>query len=856
MKIISFFDIETHRWNQLCQRSDEAWLFHTYEWIEIESSNFAEANHSFAVLSDDNEIIGIQPLYFNTIGLGLWSERLLHSGVHRHTGLACLSNLSNSTIKAISKLAMKYIHELADKIEVDRIQLNSQNLAPKNLSVQREEIPFWVIDYGYNLGLHFNTNGFVPIPGMATCCADQIIEISNIDEQTLFKNLEESCQRAIKKAIKNNLSFSLNETQEDVIDYYKLAEISAQRTGENLPSLAYYQNIYHRFNLQGKCKILFANKESKRIGALWLLIDKGAIYFMAGVSDPEYLSLRVNDFMHWSVISWAKANGYFNYRLGPYFPELPKDSPIGKISRFKKKFGGKNTTIIQGSYFINPEKYLQISWQELEFLCKSNNRQNISIASASASVQGNKQSDVQKDLDIILKFYGLIDYPKHEVSVIFVSENTNLPDDVSKKNNQENTLFYRAKANKSFFKLPEPIYQSLLTHISFSGGKIKPILVDKLGYTVIGWYQSDQEKMLLIGLDVVEEIIRYRQGDPSQVEKIQSKGGFGFGHERANYLFEDQIHSQYKTQPWADNLGFLLAETLAKMTGYPLIEPLPNGAKGAVILTGDDDQAYLEKYTEQLTAIGNFPITYLLVPQTRHTSETLAKLPDNVELGLHPDALERPDEYDSLCNEQSSYIRQISGKPIRTVRNHGYLSQGYLGHLNAWENNELSLDVNYSLADGTALNGSFLPMQVRRLDGTWSNHYSLLTAFGDGMIYALKMTQQQAIKKIRQLTKQIENNHPGVLVFNFHPQNISDTYQLHQEVLKINRRPGWISLGLESYLNWLEIKDKIELKKVNNQWTLTCPETVRGLVIRFPTDKGWKYQAIPEFTGEFTLSIN
>ena len=75
-------------------------------------------------------------------------------------------------------------------------------------------------------------------------------------------------------------------------------------------------------------------------------------------------------------------------------------------------------------------------------------------------------------------------------------------------------------------------------------------------------------------------------------------------------------------------------------------------------------------------------------------------------------------------------------------------------------------------------------------------------------------------------------------------------------VLKINRRPGWISLGLESYLNWLEIKDKIELKKVNNQWTLTCPETVRGLVIRFPTDKGWKYQAIPEFTGEFTLSIN
>ena len=50
--------------------------------------------------------------------------------------------------------------------------------------------------------------------------------------------------------------------------------------------------------------------------------------------------------------------------------------------------------------------------------------------------------------------------------------------------------------------------------------------------------------------------------------------------------------------------------------------------------------------------------------------------------------------------------------------------------------------------DGTALTGSFLPFRVRRPDGTWSGHLSLVTAFGDGMRYIGKLTEQQAIKRI------------------------------------------------------------------------------------------------------------
>ena len=104
------------------------------------------------------------------------------------------------------------------------------------------------------------------------------------------------------------------------------------------------------------------------------------------------------------------------------------------------------------------------------------------------------------------------------------------------------------------------------------------------------------------------------------------------------------------------SLGFLIAEQLARLNGLPLIEPLPYGLKGLIILTGDDDQAYLEKYDKQLKLIHGIPITYFLHPLTRHTAETLAKLPSSVEIGVHPDALETPEQYGSLCAD----IRNLS----------------------------------------------------------------------------------------------------------------------------------------------------------------------------------------------------
>ncbi len=449
------------------------------------------------------------------------------------------------------------------------------------------------------------------------------------------------------------------------------------------------------------------------------------------------------------------------------------------------------------------------------------------------------------DLSICLRPYGFLGLPGIEDDVLhglcvspepgaFARFNVTCVQEVRSE------LYYRSGGWRSLLGMEGAAYHAIRPHLSFTGDKLTPVWVNEAGRATVAWHQGQDRRTLLVGLDVVEEIIRHRQGDPAQVVNSAVKSRFGFDFERPNYLFEEQLLPGYRSIPWADHLGFFLVEALSRASGVPLLEPLPGGSRGAVILTGDDDQTYLEKYGEQQGMIGGLPITYFLSTETRHTRDTLAGLASNVELGVHPDALASPESYNDTCAAEVEYVRALSGRPVRAVRNHGYLNDGYLGHLKAWEDNQLRLDLNYPGVDGTALNGSFLPSPVRRPDGTWSRHHSLLTLFGDGMVYALKMSERQAVGRIRRLAKQIAASNPGVVVFNLHPQNVAQTRGLHREVVALARRPAWGALGLEQYLDWLDTLEGLGIEALDGSYVLTSPKPVKDLVLRWPVRDGWR----------------
>lgn len=365
MNIDQYPSVPRHDWDAVCENSSLAWLFHRTAWVDIEARFFVRSNHSIALRLADR-YIGVLPLYLSDATTGTSGERLLHSGIHRHTGLALVEGLDPPTVKAAQSAAMRSVLGLAEKLDADRIQLNSHNLAPQNLSPARREIPFWVEDYRFFLGLQIGKDGMVPAPGMAACNADQIVELSRSEEE-MFRRLDN--RQNVRKAQAAGLTLEAGTASSCIDDYYEIARKSAVRTREKLPPVEYYRAIWQALGAVDRCAVLFACRDGVRVAGLLLAIDKGSANFLAGASDPEVLPLRVNDFLHWSAMVWAARKGLARYRLGPVFPELPDSWVVSKVSTFKSKFGARSFTTIQGSYFRRPENYLGAATAHLRLLC-------------------------------------------------------------------------------------------------------------------------------------------------------------------------------------------------------------------------------------------------------------------------------------------------------------------------------------------------------------------------------------------------------------------------------------------------------------------------------------------------------
>ncbi|HJU43095.1 MAG TPA: GNAT family N-acetyltransferase [Vicinamibacterales bacterium] len=842
MLVRPIVEIPPASWDAAVDRSDEAWLFHRHAWTEIERSRFASAGHSFAI-EDAGLVVGVCPLYERRLARDGWTEHLLDTGHHRHTGLALIAELSPSGREAARALALDHITRTADGLNVDRIFMNAHNLAPAVRASIDGGADFWPTRFGFEYGLHVGPNGDLAAPGVATPNLDQIVSL-DADDETLFARLESSCRRAVRKA--NAGGIVVRPAVEHPVDsFYALAERSAARTGESLQPKDYYEQLWSAFAATGRCAALFADAGEQRVAGLFLLIDKQAASFFGGVSDPDFLPLRVNDKLHWEAIRWARSRGLRYYRLGPIFPALPLDWPISRVSRFKAKFGGASVPIAQASLFRQPQKF-----------------------QAHKAVQAVSQAgDPIADVRVVLRRYGFLGFAAAraqqrddgwlELGTLSRGGRPSIACVLATQHSQQHGEVQPAGAflydvrHARWYRPRTPVYRALLPFHTLDGSGLEPIWVDERGRPVIAWDRA--RHTLWVGLLLSEEITRYVQGDPALVASTASRARFGFEWERPNFLYESHILPGHETEPWADRLGFAVAELLAQEAGLPLIDPIPNGGYGAIVITGDDDQALLERYRMQLDALDGLPITYYMHILTKHTPETIAVMPANVDYGVHPDALEAPARYEELCVEQCAVIRTLCNRPARTVRNHGFLSDGYWGHLPAWERTGLELDFNTPGVNGCALTGSLLPFRLRRRDGSWSEHFSMLTVFGDGMQEALKWSGRKAASRVRMVARQVERRFPALLVFNLHPMNIITTKRLHRAVATLGRRRGWTALTAEALLDWLKQFEQLELITKGDAVALKSSALARDVAVRVPVASGWQRVTLPSWVGEHWL---
>lgn len=338
----------------------------------------------------------------------------------------------------------------------------------------------------------------------------------------------------------------------------------------------------------------------------------------------------------------------------------------------------------------------------------------------------------------------------------------------------------------------------------FEGEGLQPVVITEEGSMVWSWLPCGEGGLLLVGTNLAADLVRLRQGDPNNALARPVDPMWGIAGERPNYLFEQQMDGLPRHARPADEWCEVLAAFIATKLGYRRRPLLPGGAPGAIVITGDDDQAYLEKYAEQLKLLGNTPITYFLHPLTRHTPSTLSSMlgKPSVDLGIHPDALESPGDYARLLKEQCAWFERLVGRRASSLRNHGFLNDGYWGHLKPWIDEGISFSSNIPGLDGCALNGSLLPARVYD-DGRLTGHWSVVTAIGDGVRYVNGgKSDVESANCIFDLAEAIRQSAiPGVIVLNLHPQNVGDTRAMHLAAREVIRS-GFIAWNMRDCLDW------------------------------------------------------
>ena len=343
----------------------------------------------------------------------------------------------------------------------------------------------------------------------------------------------------------------------------------------------------------------------------------------------------------------------------------------------------------------------------------------------------------------------------------------------------------------------------------FEGASLEPVVSTAVGEIVWAWVPRLNGGILLLGSNLAEDLTRFRQGDARKADSRPTAALWGIAGERPNYLYTSQLEGMPHYARPADEWCEQLASFIASKLPCSRLPVLPGGAHGAIVITGDDDQAFLEKYDEQLKLLNGMPITYFLHPLTRHTRSSLDLMQSQnqrVNFGIHPDALENPVEYERLFKEQCDWFSELTDARANMLRNHGYLNDGYWGHLRAWLDEGINFSSNIPGFDGRALNGSLLPSRIVHNEEL-TEHWSIVTAIGDGIRYIdggrSDLDCANCIFDLADAIKQ--STIPGVMVLNLHPQNIGDTRAMHLAIHEVIKS-GFIVWNLTECLNWFSGK--------------------------------------------------
>jgi hypothetical protein len=173
------------------------------------------------------------------------------------------------------------------------------------------------------------------------------------DEEKVFSHFAGNTKRNIKKAKREGVTISIDNTLESLKEYYRLHCLTRKRHGLPVQPIRFFEKIYDHVLSKNLGFVVLASNINKIniAGAVYFHFGKKAIYKF-GASDINYQHLRGNDLVMWEAIKWFSANGYQSLSFGRTEPDN------AGLLQFKRGWIARERAITYYKYDIKKEAFV------------------------------------------------------------------------------------------------------------------------------------------------------------------------------------------------------------------------------------------------------------------------------------------------------------------------------------------------------------------------------------------------------------------------------------------------------------------------------------------------------------------
>lgn len=323
MKLIDLTPNYAKEWDNIVYNSDEAWLFHLYDWIKHIEKVWDLKPKNF-LIEHDGKIIGIFPLLMDK------NSNIFKSTPMGAAGPALKNGLNPSFHRNVMKQVYEDIRTIASDAGISRLEIYLPPLSHSSINNK----------YGVNPLVNYY---FTDIS------THTLITDLSKSEYELYNSLSHDARINIRNAKENGFRICEANIPDAIDRYYQVHCETYHRTGVNPHPKEYFNGIFEFIIKKGHATLFEAiNTNREPIGYEIIGLFKGGAIYWTGCSKTKYLDSGVNYFLQYNSMLWAKRNGALLFENGEAFPNIAEGKLRG-LSTFKGKFGGELRRFYKGT---------------------------------------------------------------------------------------------------------------------------------------------------------------------------------------------------------------------------------------------------------------------------------------------------------------------------------------------------------------------------------------------------------------------------------------------------------------------------------------------------------------------------